>query len=203
MSDNPDKPPHQNPALPDFWDHRYRNRVTPWDQGGVPAALRAFAESRKDRPRTLVPGCGSAYEACYLAERGWDVTALDYSQAAIDAARATLGTHAHCLLLADFFDFEFGEPYQLIYERAFMCSMPRRLWPDYAQRCGDLLVPGGLLAGMFFFSEEPKGPPFGIGMDALRDLLDPCFVLEADTPAKDSIPVFSGRERWQVWRRRG
>ena len=35
-------------------------------------------------------------------------------------------------------------------------------WPQYAARTAALLKPGGLLVGFFFFSDEPKGPPFGI-----------------------------------------
>jgi thiopurine S-methyltransferase len=65
----------------------------------------------------------------------------------------------------------------------------------------ELSAPGGRLIGFFFFSEEPKGPPFGITPEALDALLSPWFVREDDQPVKDSIPVFAGMERWQVWRR--
>ena len=52
--------------------------------------------------------------------------------------------------------------YEVITERAFLCALPRKLWPDWAAAMARLLPPGGLLAGYFFVAEQLKGPPFGI-----------------------------------------
>lgn len=197
------KPDHQRPELPDFWDKRFDEGVTPWAADGVPAALADYAAGRGDRPRTLVPGCGHAWEAGWLAARGWDVTALDFSPAAVATARATLGDWPGQLLCADFFTFAPETPFDLVYERAFLCAMPRRLWPDYGRRMHELLAPDGVLAGLFFFDDTPKGPPFGIRPEELDALLGPWFARQDDRPATDSLPVFAGRERWQVWRRIG
>jgi thiopurine S-methyltransferase len=196
------KPPWQNPSLPAFWDHRFKGRVTPWDAKRVPDQLREFAQLQERPLRTLVPGCGSGWEVRALAEAGWDVTGLDFSAEAIATARTIVGPHSDRLALGDFFSFDSGAPFEAIYERTFLCALPRRLWPDYAARVAALLMPGGLLAGYFFFSDEPKGPPFGTSPAALHALLDPCFVREEDREVGDSIPMFQGRERWQVWRRR-
>lgn len=197
-----DKPAHQRPELPDFWDHRFRSAVTPWDAGGVPEQLRAFADGMPANARVLVPGCGSAYEAGYLAAPGRDVVALDFSAAAIAAARLTLGSWRGRLVHDDFFHFANDAPFDLIYERAFLCALPRSLWPDYAQRMARLVRPGGHLAGYFLLGDEPKGPPFAIGGEALDALLAPWFTRICDAPASDSIAVFAGRERWQVWCRK-
>ncbi|MFC5301550.1 methyltransferase domain-containing protein [Azospira restricta] len=195
------KPDDQRPELPDFWDKRFNEGVTPWNAGGVPAALAAYAARRDDRPRVLVPGCGHAWEAGWLARRGWEVTALDFSAAAVAAARQTLGDWPGELVCADFFDYAPAHPFDLIYERAFLCALPRKLWAGYGRRMHALLAPGGALAGFFLFGDEPKGPPFAIAPEALEALLAPWFVREEDQPVSDSLPVFAGRERWQVWRR--
>ena len=42
---------------------------------------------------------------------------------------------------------------------------------------------------------------FGILPEQLDELLSPNFVRIEDAAVDDSIPVFFGRERWQVWRR--
>jgi thiopurine S-methyltransferase len=196
-----EKPEHQRPEHPDFWDKRFGAGTTPWNAGGVPQALRDYAMQDAGLPRTLIPGCGHAWEAAWLAKQGWEITALDFSAAAIDAARQQLGSWSGQLLCADFFSFEPPEPYELIYERAFLCALPRKLWENYGRRMHELSAPGGRLIGFFFFSEEPKGPPFGITPEALDVLLSPWFVREDDQPVEDSIPVFAGMERWQVWRR--
>lgn len=203
-----EKPAHQRPELPDFWDHRFRSKVTPWEAGRAPEALRAFvlrheAQNVQENGaalRALVPGCGSAWDAAFLDASGWKVSALDFSPAAVETARDTLGdAWGGTLLCADFFTFEAEQRFDVIYERAFLCALPRTLWPDYAPRMAGLLRPGGLLCGYFFLDDTPKGPPFGIQAEQLKALLDPYFIQTADQPVSDSLAVFAGRERWQEW----
>ena len=196
------KPPEQRPEHPDFWCKRFGEGVTPWDAGKVPDAFADFI-SRQPLPlNTLIPGCGSAWEAAHLADIGWPVTALDFSPVAIEKAREILGSAPVDLVCADFFTFAPARQIGLIYERAFLCALPRKLWDDWGRRIAELLPSGGILAGFFFVCEQPKGPPFGILPDQLSQLLAPNFTLLEDAPVSDSIPVFAGRERWQVWQRR-
>ncbi len=196
------KPAHQRPELPEFWNHRFAAGTLPWDAGGVPARLAQFARDRADRPTTLIPGCGSAHEAAHLDRLGWPVCAIDFAPAAIASAAARLEGFRGELRCADFFDFAAPQPFDLIYERAFRCALPRKLWPGYAPRCAALLRPGGLLAGFFHLGSEPKGPPFPIEADRLEALLGPWFEKIEDEAVSDSIRIFAGSERWQLWRRR-
>jgi SAM-dependent methyltransferase len=190
----------RDPSSPAFWDERFARNFTPWDQGGVPQALRAFAAASAPLV-TLIPGCGSAYELAYLAEQGWDATAIDFSPLAVAQGKAASGPHAARVVEADFFQWQPAAPLQLIYERAFLCAMPRAMWPQVAVRWAQLLAPGALLAGYFFFDDAPKGPPFGISRAQLDELLQAGFTCIADHAVSDSIPVFAGKERWMVWRR--
>ncbi|MHA4869227.1 methyltransferase domain-containing protein [Duganella sp. PWIR1] len=191
----------RDPLSPAFWDERFERHFTPWDQGGVPQALRNFAAATGPLT-TLIPGCGAAYELAFLAELGWDATAIDFSPAAVAQARAAVGVHAARVVEADFFAWQPAAPLQLIYERAFLCAMPRAMWPQVAARWAQLLAPGALLAGYFFFDDAPKGPPFGIARAQLDELLQADFECIADQAPSDSIPIFAGKERWMIWRRR-
>ena len=119
------KPNDQRPEHPDFWSKRFGEGVTPWDVGKVPAAFADFVIRQPAPLNTLIPGCGSAWEAVHLAELGWPVTALDFSPAAVAVAREVLGNAAVDLVCADFFTFLPRRPYQLLYERAFLCALPR------------------------------------------------------------------------------
>ena len=191
----------RDPRTPAFWDERFEHGFTPWDRGGVPEALRRFV-AHAPRPLTaLVPGCGAGYELAFLAEAGWDAIAIDFAPAAVQAGRATAGAWADRIVLADFFAYQPPRPLDLIYERAFLCALPRDLWPQVAARWTQLLAPGALLAGFFFFDDAPKGPPFGIARDRLDELLTPHFSCLVEEAVADSIPVFAGKERWMVWRR--
>lgn len=192
----------RNPRLPAFWDERFERQFTPWDRGGVPQGLRDFAAASAAPLTTLIPGCGAAYELAFLADAGWDAHAIDFSPAAVATAKAAVGPWAGRVLEADFFHYTPPQALQLIYERAFLCAMPRAMWPQVAARWAQLLAPGALLAGYFFFDHVAKGPPFGIARAELDALLQPYFDCVDDQPVGDSIAVFEGKERWMAWRRR-
>ncbi len=192
----------RDPLSPAFWDERFEQAFTPWDKGGVPTQLRAFVDAQPAPLRTLIPGCGSAYELKFLSDAGWDATAIDFSPAAVAAARAVVGQWQERLVEADFFKWTPAQPLDLIYERAFLCALPRPQWDAVAARWAHLLAPGKLLAGYFFFDDAAKGPPFGISEERLLALLTPHFERIEDAAVSDSIAVFQGKERWQVWRRR-
>ncbi|HEV3008181.1 MAG TPA: methyltransferase domain-containing protein [Burkholderiales bacterium] len=192
----------QDSSRPDFWDTRFRDGVTPWDAGGVPLQLEAWLRNKKP-VKVLVPGCGTGYEVRVFAEHGHDVLAIDFSDAAIEAARRELGPLSGLVKKADLFDFEEG-PFALVYERAFLCALPRALWPQWARRMAELVRPGGELAGFFYIDDNPRGPPFGVSLEGLNDLRGKAFEMTENQalPAEQSLPVFRGKEIWQVWKRR-
>lgn len=191
----------RDPLAPAFWDERFERDFTPWDLNGVPQGLRDFI-ARDPAPRTaLIPGCGKGYELACMMEAGWDATAIDFSPTAVSRARAQVGQWAPRVVEADFFTWQPPGALDLIYERAFLCAMPPAMWPQVAARWAQLLAPGGLLAGFFFFGSSPKGPPFGIARGALEALLTPHFALVEEGEVADSLPVFAGLERWMVWER--
>ena len=163
----------RDPSDPAFWSERFEQHFMPWDKGGVPAALQDFVARSAHNKVALIPGCGHAYEVAYLSESGWEVSAIDFSAAAVAAARALLGRWAARVEQADFFTFSPKKPLDLIYERAFLCALPRPMRAAIAARWAALLPAGGLLAGFFYFDDAPKGPPFGIAADELDALLTP------------------------------
>src|SRR5690349_10728409 len=193
--------PKRDPAEREFWELRYAAAFAPWDAGRVPRRLLSFIESPPPQ-RVLVPGCGSAWDVRGFAEHGWDVTGIDFSSRAIEEARRILGPYASRVREADFFAPLEAAPFDVVYERALLCALPRRLWGDWGRRMAQLVRPGGLLAGFFYFDEGERGPPFPLHSQAELDaLLAGNFLREADQPVDDSIAVFRGKERWQAWRR--
>src|SRR5215469_14162042 len=119
--------PKEDAARPQFWEKRFRENFTPWDAGKVPAALEQFLAAERARLRVLIPGCGSGYEVRAFAEAGHEALAVDFAPAALERAKRILGPLSACVRLADFFEADLGGAYDLIYERAFLCSLPRAL----------------------------------------------------------------------------
>lgn len=75
-------------ARKQFYEVTYRRFRAPWDIGAR-KELVALVEGGRIRPgRAIDLGCGAGANAIYLAERGFDVTGVDYAAAAIDKARA-------------------------------------------------------------------------------------------------------------------
>lgn len=192
----------QDASRPEFWETRYRDHVMPWDAGGAPPRFADWVRTLAPGRRVLVPGCGSGYEVYLLAEAGLDVLAIDFSPAAVERAKRNLGCFADRVQEADFFAFDAGSGFDAVYERAFLCALPRRIWLDYARRMAQVLRPGGELSGFFFFDDNERGPPFGIAPGAQLELLGAEFERELDEAVTSVIPVFEGKERWQRWRRR-
>ena len=196
-------PTVEDSTLPDFWNIRYSAGKTPWDLGGVPAALRAFLARAKPPGHVLIPGCGSGYEVRAFHDAGFEVTAIDFSAAARERAGRLLGPLSRSVIAGDFFTHDFtGQNFDLVYERTFLCSLPPERWPAYATRMAELLPKGKLLAGIFLYGEEAEPPPYPLTEAQALDLFGEKFELTRSEPVSDSLPLFQGMERWQEWRRK-
>jgi SAM-dependent methyltransferase len=67
----------------------YRLGVMPWDRPDIPEELARLVggSAALDPGVAFDIGCGTGLQAAYLADHGWDVTAIDVSATAIDRAR--------------------------------------------------------------------------------------------------------------------
>lgn len=187
---------------PAFWDERYQTEKTPWDFHGVPLSLRRWLQANTQPKRVLIPGCGSGYEIKAFLDAGWDAYGIDFSPVAVQRAQTFLGEQAHHVLLGDFYHYAFKDKFDVIYERTFLCALPPDRWVAYAQRIKELLVPGGQLIGFFFYGLEDDPPPYPLTRVRADELFGPELTLTQDEAVTDSLPLFVGKERWQIWKNR-
>ncbi len=196
--------PKRDPDSAEFWDLRYGARFAPWDAGRVPARLAAFAAAWQGPRKALVPGCGSAHDVAFLAAAGWDVLGIDFSDGALAAARAVLGPHAARVRARRFLRAARRGALRPSCTSAPSCARCR----DACGATGDgASRPSSRRAacspGFFYFDAGERGPPFPLHAQAELDaLLADEFERIEDAAVEDSIPVFAGKERWQVWLRR-
>jgi hypothetical protein len=188
---------------PEFFDIRYAANRTPWDYGGIQNSLKVFLDKHHGPGRVLIPGCGSGYEIQAFSASGWDVIGIDFSPIAVARARDLLGPSADKVYEGDFFTYPLRERYfDIIYERTFLCALLPASWPQYAQRIAELIAPAGVLCGFFFLGPEEEPPPYPISQDQLDELLCGWFENVEDKPVEDSLALYAGKERWQIWTRK-
>ncbi|MBI4616089.1 MAG: methyltransferase domain-containing protein [Planctomycetes bacterium] len=192
------------PLTPEGWGSRYRAEDTPWDLGRpAPGLLSLLDEGVLAPCRVLVPGCGRGHDALLLADRGFDVVALDYAPEAIRLAEdlaATRGESRVRFLVQDFLCFEAAEPFDLLWEHTCFPALHSSLRQGYARAIARLVRPGGILAGVFFVGSSPGGPPFEATTEEIEALLSPAFEKLAWEPAR--VRGHTRREEWTYVGRR-
>jgi len=71
------------------WQNKYLTGDTPWDSGSPSRELRRVLAERPLPPgRALELGCGTGTNAVFLAEQGFQVTAVDCAPLALERARS-------------------------------------------------------------------------------------------------------------------
>jgi SAM-dependent methyltransferase len=74
---------------PRDWNEHYATGNTPWDSGNPSLEMQRVIEECEITPRrTLEIGCGTGTNALWLAEQGFDVTAVDVVPLAVERAFA-------------------------------------------------------------------------------------------------------------------
>lgn len=127
------------------WEERYGSDARVWSGNPNPQLV---AEASGLTPGTALDiGCGEGADALWLAERGWQVTGLDFSQTGLDhaaavAARAGL-TDRTRWQQGDIRIWEAPESYDLISSQ-FMHLLDGAMVPLVA-RLAEALKPGGTL----------------------------------------------------------
>ncbi len=145
----------------------YRIGFTPWDTGRVPTELSALIEGAGALPpgRALDIGCGTGTQAVYMAQKGWQVTAIDavprpLSQAR-DRARAA-GVSVDWILgdVARIERLGLEPGFTLVFDRGCFHGLDDSQRAAYAAAADGLAAPGATLLMLAFApSRIPTSPP--------------------------------------------
>jgi 2-polyprenyl-3-methyl-5-hydroxy-6-metoxy-1,4-benzoquinol methylase len=71
-----------------YWEDKYNTNQTGWDTSSENPVFSEFLfNSEFVKPgKILIAGCGNGYDAVAAAKNGYNVTAVDFSSAAINCA---------------------------------------------------------------------------------------------------------------------
>ena len=101
------------------WERHYEEKDLRWDLEEVAPPFVRLWKERKILPcKAIVPGCGAGHEAIFLAEQGFQVTAVDYTHGAVSLLKEALEKRKLLgeVLRYDFFklDSKYNESFDLI-----------------------------------------------------------------------------------------
>lgn len=162
-------------ALPaSYWQHRYAEGSTGWDRGQPSPGVAWFMDRAKQSgwQKILVPGCGRGHEVVALAQAGFQVTALDYADTAINIVRSQLSEKRLVaeIIQTDVLDFGGSGEFDAIYEQTCLCALHPSQWVAYEDKLATWLRAGGTLFAMFMQTTNPQGPPFACPLGRMRQL---------------------------------
>jgi SAM-dependent methyltransferase len=155
--------------------------------------------------RVLVPGRGFGHEIRAFADAGYQVTAIDFAHEAIARVRRLCGPRREVeLICGDSSRRTSRRVRSTLSTSAPSCvPCPSPAVPRWAARTAHWVKPGGHVAGLYYHGPKDHGSPFGLERDEAERLFGTHFELidDEEIPARETLPLFAGSERWQVRRR--
>jgi SAM-dependent methyltransferase len=182
-----------------YWNKRYINNQTGWDIGYASTPLTDYAKQIPNKDiQILIPGCGNAYEAIFLAENGFKhITILDIAPKLIENLREKCKNYPQIKVIHQDFFLHSGS-YDLILEQTFFCAISPTLRADYAKKMHELLKNEGKLVGVLFDRDFENSPPFGGNAEEYRNYFEPYFTFKVFEPCRNSIAPRAGSELFMI-----
>jgi SAM-dependent methyltransferase len=169
--------------MPDHdWDSHYQGGQVPWETGYPSGELRRVIAEDGIAPSPVFElGCGTGINAVWLAQQGFDVTAVDISRVAVEKARrraAEAGVSVR-FEVADVLDLPAGYgPFPLFFDRGCYHAVRRTDAGAYVRSLQRVTAPGALgliLAGNANSTHKPgEGPPV-VTAEQMHAELEPAF----------------------------
>lgn len=189
------------------WQTHYDDNDLSWDLGHVaPPFVRLFEEKVIPPGSLIVPGCGQGHEVIFFAERGFQVTGVDYTSGAVALLRRSLKNKKldARVLRRNFFDLDdsHNHAYDNLLEQTFFCAIHPDERTAYVDTVCRILKPGGMLAGLFYETGEEGGPPFNTTEDHIRDHFSELFAIERLEKCSFSDEKREGKEWLALMRKK-
>jgi len=182
------------------WQGHYESNDLGWDLGEVaPPFVQLWQEEKLPVGKVLVPGCGRGHEVVFLAENGFEVTAIDFSEGAITHLENALKERnlKGRVLHQDFFSLDDSHDgvYDLVLEQTFFCAIAPRQRQDYALNVARILKPGGMLVGLFYHTDKEGGPPY----NTTREDIESSFSKNFEIQQLDKTSLSAEQRKDKEW----
>jgi SAM-dependent methyltransferase len=191
----------------EHWDARYRQPdQAPWDTGRPSAELQRQLAKKKLAPgRAIELGCGTGTNAVWLAQQGFDVTAVDLSPTAIQRANdkaAEAGVRVR-FVQADVFALpDVGPPFPFFFDRGCYHVVRRVNVAEFLHSLKSISAAGAeglILTGN---AKEPHspGPPVVSEAEIRKEFGGAFEILSLEEFRFDQDPITNTRFLgWSCW----
>jgi SAM-dependent methyltransferase len=143
----------------------YRLGFTPWDGHNLSTRLCELVEGAAALPKgkALDLGCGTGETSIYLAQRGWDVTGIDFVEGALRQARrktqaAGVSVRYVRADVTQLGSSGIGTGFQLLTDNGCMHGLSDNGREAYVRELSAIVVPGARLVLMGFAEGKRRGP---------------------------------------------
>lgn len=189
------------------WERHYETNDLRWDLGGVAPPFERLWKERKISPcKAIIPGCGRGHEAIFLAERGFQITAVDYTQGAIDSLEKALTKKNLTVevLRQDFFELGsyYNDKFDLMLENTFFCAINPSMRQKYVLTAGRILKSGAFFVGLFYETDKEGGPPFNTRKRDIEEYFSERFMIETLNKTPHSADQRQGKEWLAVFKKK-
>ncbi len=187
-----------------FWEDIYLEDDAGWDLGGPTPVFESVVDSLTPG-KMCIMGCGKGHDAIMFAQKGFDVTAVDFAPSAIRnvkdlAVQSNLNITS---IQTDLFSLspEINGLYDYVIEQTCFCAINPNRRAEYENVVYRLLKPGGQLIGLWFpldKSLDEGGPPWGTTIEEVKSLFSNRWVIDIEKYSEQTISPRLGREKLMV-----
>jgi cyclopropane fatty-acyl-phospholipid synthase-like methyltransferase len=186
------------------WQKHYDENDLAWDLGEVANPFVRLWEDKVLTPGSLiVPGCGQGHEVIYFAERGFQVTGVDFSSGAVELLSESLSRKNlnAKVLHRNFFELDetYSKAYDALLEQTFFCAIHKDQRSAYVETVSRILKPGGLLFGLFYETGEEGGPPFNTTEADIQNHFAAAFDMAFDIERLEKCSFSSEKRKDKEW----
>ncbi len=197
-----------NLDTPEYWDNRYIIGESGWDlKSPTPIFSDILKEKKIIKPgKLIILGAGKGFDAIEASKFGYEVTAVEFSKAAVDFGNQLAEKESIKVefLSEDFFELSENHfrIYDVVYDYVTYCAINPERRDEYAKLVASLLKPEGKFVIILFPVEERlDGPPFGVNKLEAEKHFSKYLKLILSTDKINSIKPRRGREILQVYQK--